>query len=320
MLRDAARAALTPHRGPVFLDVPLDVIFSPAEARRCRVAAGGAARRARPGRRSPRRPALLAAARAAGDRRRRRDVWAGDAEAALRRGGRGAAGAGVRQRHGPRRAAGRRTRSRSPGPGGPRCRRPTWSSWSARRWTSGSAFGDFGAAQVVHLADAAGQRAAHAPAAGRVGGRRPARDPRRRSPTVAGDRSPTTSRVARRGCAPPRTPAGPATTEALAGDADPIKPARGLRRAAQGARRDAVVIGDGGDFVSYAGKYLEPLAAGHLARPRSVRLPRHRPGLRDGRPGWPARTARSACCSGDGAAGFSLMDVEYAGPAASCRW
>src|SRR5215207_6132428 len=31
-LLDAARTALTPHRGPVFVDVPMDVIFSPAAA------------------------------------------------------------------------------------------------------------------------------------------------------------------------------------------------------------------------------------------------------------------------------------------------
>src|SRR5215212_6170383 len=32
VLLDAARTALTPHRGPVFVDVPMDVIFSPATA------------------------------------------------------------------------------------------------------------------------------------------------------------------------------------------------------------------------------------------------------------------------------------------------
>ncbi len=37
-------------------------------------------------------------------------------------------------------------------------------------------FGDFGAAQVVHIVDAPAQRA-RAPAAGRLAGRRPARDP-----------------------------------------------------------------------------------------------------------------------------------------------
>jgi len=32
VLLDAARTALTPHRGPVFVDVPMDVVFSPAAA------------------------------------------------------------------------------------------------------------------------------------------------------------------------------------------------------------------------------------------------------------------------------------------------
>ena len=32
VLLEAARTALTPHRGPVFVDVPMDVIFSPATA------------------------------------------------------------------------------------------------------------------------------------------------------------------------------------------------------------------------------------------------------------------------------------------------
>ena len=41
--RRGARAALTPHRGPVFLDVPMDTIFSPAE-RRHRVRGAGAGR------------------------------------------------------------------------------------------------------------------------------------------------------------------------------------------------------------------------------------------------------------------------------------
>src|SRR5829696_4296682 len=32
VLLEAARAALSPHRGPVFVDVPMDVIYSPAAA------------------------------------------------------------------------------------------------------------------------------------------------------------------------------------------------------------------------------------------------------------------------------------------------
>jgi acetolactate synthase-1/2/3 large subunit len=95
----------------------------------------------------------------------------------------------------------------------------------------------------------------------------------------------------------------------LASGADPVHPLRIYGELAQVLDEDAVVIGDGGDFVSYAGKYLEP----------------HRPG------GWldpgpygclgtglgyaiAARIARPSAqvvlLLGDGAAGFSLMDAD----------
>ena len=42
--------------------------------------------------------------------------------------------------------------------------------------------------------------------------------------------------------------------------------------------RDAIVIGDGGDFVSYAGRVIETFEPGTLDGPGAVRLPRRRPG------------------------------------------
>ena len=90
-------------------------------------------------------------------------------------------------------------------------------------------------------------------------------------PTKPLDRGPP-GRRARRGPATPRRCA----------DTDPIQPARVYGELRRPPGRDAVTIGDGGDFVSYAGRYLEPDAARRLARPRPVRLPRHRHGLRDG--------------------------------------
>ena len=68
-------------------------------------------------------------------------------------------------------------------------------------------------------------------------------------------------------------------------DTDPIKPARVYGELRKMLDPDAVTIGDGGDFVSYAGKYLEPATPGIVAGPGTVRLPRHRPRVRDGRPG-----------------------------------
>ena len=61
----------------------------------------------------------------------------------------------------------------------------------------------------------------------------------------------------------------------------PLHPMRALRASSpQVLDRDAIVIGDGGDFVSYAGRVDRLLRAGLLARPGPVRLPRLRPRLR----------------------------------------
>jgi acetolactate synthase-1/2/3 large subunit len=72
---------------------------------------------------------------------------------------------------------------------------------------------------------------------------------------------------------------------------------------------DAVVIGDGGDFVSYAGKYLEPRQAGGWLDPGPYGCLGtglgYAIGARIARPG-----AQVVLLLGDGAAGFSLMDVD----------
>src|SRR5690606_10112814 len=55
--------------------------------------------------------------------------------------------------------------------------------------------------------------------------------------------------------------------ELLASDADPIHPMRVYGELAKVLADDAVVIGDGGDFVSYAGKYVEPKQPGNWLDP-----------------------------------------------------
>ena len=60
------------------------------------------------------------------------------------------------------------------------------------------------------------------------------------------------------GCARPR----PRDAELLGSDADPIHPARIYGELVPRLADDAVVIGDGGDFVSFAGKYVEPKRPG----------------------------------------------------------
>ncbi len=95
----------------------------------------------------------------------------------------------------------------------------------------------------------------------------------------------------------------------LRSEADPIHPARIYGELVPRLADDAVVVGDGGDFVSFAGKYVEPkrpggwldpgpfgcLGAG-LGAAMAARLVRP--------------SAQVVLLLGDGAAGMSLMDVD----------
>ncbi len=95
----------------------------------------------------------------------------------------------------------------------------------------------------------------------------------------------------------------------LASDRDPIHPARIYGELLPRLAEDAVVIGDGGDFVSYAGKYVEPGRPGGWLDPGPY-------GCLGTGLGYAiaARLARPSSqvvlMLGDGAAGFSLMDVD----------
>ncbi|HEX6887760.1 MAG TPA: acetolactate synthase [Candidatus Nanopelagicales bacterium] len=95
----------------------------------------------------------------------------------------------------------------------------------------------------------------------------------------------------------------------LAADTDPIHPARIYGELTTRLTDDAVVIGDGGDFVSYAGKFIEPAVPGRWLDPGPYGCLGTGPGyaLAAGlaHPGSPI-----VLLLGDGAAGFSLMDVD----------
>ncbi|SDI03502.1 acetolactate synthase-1/2/3 large subunit [Sinosporangium album] len=97
--------------------------------------------------------------------------------------------------------------------------------------------------------------------------------------------------------------------ELLAADSTPIHPMRIYGELAKVLDDDAVVIGDGGDFVSYAGKYVEPRKPGCWLDPGPY-------GCLGTGLGYSiaARIARPSSqvvlLLGDGAAGFSLMDVD----------
>lgn len=163
-------------------------------------------------------------------------------------------------------------------------------------------------ARVVHLADSPGQLSGHAPLAAGVGG----------DLTLVLDG--LRARVARTG---PR-PTVPAWADGLraahlaaiaadagqlGADTDPIHPARVYGELLPLLADDAVVIGDGGDFVSFAGKYVEPASPGGWMDPGPYGCLGTGLGY-----AMAARLARPSSqvvlLLGDGAAGFSLMDVD----------
>jgi acetolactate synthase-1/2/3 large subunit len=97
--------------------------------------------------------------------------------------------------------------------------------------------------------------------------------------------------------------------ELLGAEADPIHPARIYGELLPRLADDAVVIGDGGDFVSFAGKFVEPKRPGNWLDPGPFGCLGAGLGA-----AIAARIARPSSqvvlLLGDGAAGFSLIDVD----------
>ena len=97
--------------------------------------------------------------------------------------------------------------------------------------------------------------------------------------------------------------------ELLGAQADPIHPARIYGELLPRLADDAVVIGDGGDFVSFAGKFVEPKRPGNWLDPGPFGCLGAGLGA-----AIAARIARPSSqvvlLLGDGAAGFSLIDVD----------
>ncbi|WP_104108110.1 acetolactate synthase [Nocardioides sp. 616] len=95
----------------------------------------------------------------------------------------------------------------------------------------------------------------------------------------------------------------------LTAEADPIHPARIYGELVPRLADDSVVIGDGGDFVSFAGKFVEPKRPGGWLDPGPYGCLGAGLGA-----AIAARLARPSAqvtlLLGDGAAGFSLMDVD----------
>ncbi len=307
---EALRVASSPHRGPAFLDVPMDQFFSRAEVR---LPAAPVRDRAEPDGDALRDiAALLAAARqpvlVLGT-----DVWADGAEEAAVRFvdetgiavitngmGRGVIAAGH-----PRLVT--KARSIAFGQcdlaivvGTPLDFRLGYGSFGGKE--------DTPAATVVHLADSAGQVSTHAELAGSaygdltlaLDGLREALQAQSRRPDWSGWTARLSDQV---------SVATAKDAELLGSDADPIHPARIYGELLPRLADDSVVVGDGGDFVSFAGKYVEPKRPGGWLDPGPFGCLGAGLGA-----AMAARIARPSAqvvlMLGDGAAGMSLMDVD----------
>ena len=178
-------------------------------------------------------------------------------------------------------------------------------------------YGSFGPeeapARVVHVADSPAGIATHVPLAA----------------SAAGDLAAFFTALAScgaPGCDPGWVPGlAEAVRAALAADgpllassADPVHPARIYGELLKVLDDDAVVIGDGGDFVSVRRQVRRAGPAGKLARPRTVRLPGHRARLRDRGPGRPP--VRSGRLAARRRGGRLLADGRrHPGPARAAR-
>jgi acetolactate synthase-1/2/3 large subunit len=309
-MHEAFTVAGSPHRGPVFVDVPMDEFFNSAASVRPLVSAAAPV--------EPDGEALAAIAALLGEARSPvlvlgTDVWADGAEdAALRL---------VDELGIPAITNGM---GRGVIPGG----HPLLVT-KARGQAFGTCdlaivvgtaldfrlgYGIFGGkdgappAKAVHLADSAGQVSGHAELAGsaygdlslvldglREGVTRLTRKPDW-SAWVSGLQQTVAAATAR-------------DADLLGATADPIHPARIYGELLPRLADDAIVIGDGGDFVSFAGKFVEPKRPGGWLDPgpygclgaglgSAIAARLHRP------------SAQVVLLYGDGAAGMSLMDVD----------
>jgi acetolactate synthase-1/2/3 large subunit len=301
-------AARTPHRGPAFVDVPMDVLFAPAEA------TPPAARPPEPVAPDPDDIDRIAATLARSTQPilvLGTDVWAGAAEdAALRLVDElglpvvtnGMARGIVPSGH-PRLA----TKARSTALGECDVALVVGAPLDFRL-----GFGALGgrggvAAAVMHVADADSQLSTHVPlAASSAGDLRLALDA---LADRVGAHQPADWTRWRDRLAADSAAAAHAEQAMLQADSRPIHPARIYGELIPRLAPDAVVIGDGGDFVSFAGKLVEPVRPGCWLDPGPYGCLGAGLGAaiaaRLCRP-----TSQVVLLLGDGAAGMSLMDID----------
>lgn len=162
-------------------------------------------------------------------------------------------------------------------------------------------------ARVVHVADSPGQVSPHATLAASVAGDLSSILDGLLEPVLRGRRDDWSTWAAELADVVKATVAR--DNELLTAEADPIHPARIYGELVPRLAADSVVIGDGGDFVSFAGKFVEPQRPGGWLDPGPYGCLGAGLGA-----AIAARLARPSAqvtlLLGDGAAGFSLMDVD----------
>ena len=172
-------------------------------------------------------------------------------------------------------------------------------------------FGQFGDAAVVHLADSVEGIATHATLAESVAG------DLRECLAVLAERVPTLTNAAARAdreawvvaLRDDESAARGEEVHRLASDAFPIDPVRIYGELQSRLDRDAIVIGDGGDFVSYAGRYIDTFTPGCFIGPGPY-------GCLGSGVGYALAAAAAfpdrqvVLLLGDGAIGFSLGDLD----------
>lgn len=162
-------------------------------------------------------------------------------------------------------------------------------------------------ARVVHVADSPGQLSPHATLAASVAGDLSSVFDGLLEPVQRGRRGDWSTWASELADVVRATVAR--DSDLLTAEADPIHPARIYGELVPRLADDSVVIGDGGDFVSFAGKFVEPKRPGGWLDPGPYGCLGAGLGA-----AIAARLARPSAqvtlLLGDGAAGFSLMDVD----------
>ena len=319
---EAFRLAITPHQGPVFLDIALEALFGDGGPDLPGAGAAGPAARQAPAPPDPGDVAAIAGLIAGASRPvlvLGSDVWLGRAETAA------AAAAGALRLPVIANGQGRGvlpaghellvTRARSAAFAAADLVVVVGAPLDFRL-----GYGEFGGkdgarpARVVHVADSPDQIATHGMLAASAAGDLAAfftalasAVPAALRPTGMGRPPWAEDWLPHLAAATARAVAGDQAL--LAADADPIHPMRVYGELARLLDDDAVVVGDGGDFVSFAGKYIEPKRPGGWLDPGPY-------GCLGTGLGYAiaARIARPSAqvvlLLGDGAAGFSLMDAD----------